>query len=171
MSVREIIMDSLILLKEIERVFPFVEMPPKDELVFHQNDCAGCDYLQEDIEQYRDTEISSEFIRLIHQELSQLSAVAWRWVLPSYLRYCLTAEAEYSRMEMEFLIYSLGPADEFQKDTVERLSKLNQKQVGCLIKFLQWCFSRQQWKEYCGEDIERAIRFLSSIDINALQSS
>jgi hypothetical protein len=164
-------MDSLILLREIERVFPFVEMPPKGELVFHQNDCAECDDLREDIEQCRETEISSKFIRLIHQELSQLSAASWRWVLPHYLRYCLTADAEYSRMEVEFLVYSLGPADEFQKDTVERLSKLSQKQMDCLIKFLQWCLSRQYWKEYCGEDIERAIRFLSSLGTNVPQSS
>lgn len=156
-------MDSLILLKEIERVFPFMEMPPKDELVFHQNDCGECDYLREDIEKYRGKEISSEFIRLIHQELSQLSAIAWRWVLPNYLRYCLTADAEYSRMETEFFIYSLGPADEFRKDTVERLSKLDPKQIDCLVKFLQWCLGRQYWREYCGEDIERALRFLISI--------
>jgi hypothetical protein len=160
-------MDTLILLKNIEQVFPFVEMPPKDDLVFKKNDNVEFEDLREDIEQHRGGEISSEFIRLIHQELSLLSAASWQWLLPYYLRYCLTVDAEYSRMEVEFLIYSLGPVDEFKDDTVERLSRLNQHQVDCIVSFLQWCFDRQFWREYCGDDIERAMRFLLSIGTNA----
>jgi hypothetical protein len=93
----------------------------------------------------------------ILQALSQLSAIAWRWVLPNYLRFCLAADAEYSRMEMEFFIYNLGPADEFQKDTVERLSKLDRQQMDCLIKFMHWCLSRQY-----GSAIEQSAPSLSN---------
>ncbi len=98
-----------------------------------------------------------------YRQMSQLSAKAWRWILPHYLKFCLTPEAEYNRMETEFLIYSLGPTLEFQKETLERLSNLNKAQIDCLIHFLEWCLSQQHWKEYCPEDIERAINFLRTI--------
>jgi hypothetical protein len=163
-------MDTLILLQKIEQVFPFVEMPPKGELVFKNNVGVEYDALREDIEHYREAEISGEFIRAIHQELSLLSAAAWQWILPYYLRYGLTGDAEYSRMEVEFFIYSLAPADEFKKDTVDKLSRLKQGQVECLIRFLEWCFDRQFWREYCGDDIERAMEFLSSISTNSFRS-
>ncbi|MFI3158433.1 MAG: hypothetical protein QX199_20000 [Methylococcaceae bacterium] len=160
----EMTIDTCSLLKEIESVFPFVDMPEGNDLVFHKNGCFECDDLQNDLEDYRNKEITSEAIRLVHQELSSLSAKGWRWVLPHYLRFCLTTEAEYNRMETEFLIYSLRPLLEFQKDTLLRLSLLDKDQINCLIHFLMWCENKQHWKEYCLEDIRKAKSFLSSIN-------
>jgi hypothetical protein len=40
----------------------------------------------------------------MHQEMTCLSARGWSWALPHYLPFCLTPEAEYNRMETEFLI-------------------------------------------------------------------
>ena len=148
------------LLKEIESAFPLVEMPPGIEIPFHKDGCIECDHLREDLEEYRGKEITGEAIRLIHQEMSHLSAKAWRWILPHYLKFCLTPEAEYNRMEAEFLIYSLGPNLKFQAETLQRLLILNRDQMNCLIHFLEWCLNHQYWKEYCPDDINRAINFL-----------
>jgi len=163
MQMPEMTINTSALLKEIESVFPFVDMPDKNELVFHKNDCFECDGLLNDLDDYRNKEITGEAIRLVHQELSSLSAKGWRWILPHYLRFCLTPEAEYNRMETEFIIYSLRPSLEFQKDTLLRLSLLNKDQINCLIHFLMWCENQQHWKDYCLEDISKAKKFLSSI--------
>lgn len=154
--------------KEIEAVFSFVEMPLGAELLFHKNGCLECGSLLEDIEQYRGKEITGEFIRLIHQELSHLSAKAWRWILPYYLRFCLTPEAEYNQMETEFLIYNLGPDLKFQTETLQRLSLLNKDQINCLIHFLEWCSINQHWKECCPNELGMALKFLQSTGLPTL---
>ncbi|MFZ2725174.1 MAG: DUF6714 family protein [Methylococcaceae bacterium] len=157
-------MNTNSLLKEIQSVFTFVDMPNGNDLVFHKNGCFECNGLQNDIEDYRNKEITGEVIRLVHQELSSLSAKGWRWILPYYLRFCLTSDAEYNRMETEFLIYNLRPSLEFQQDTVTRLSILNKDHINCLIHFLMWCEGQQYWRDYCLEDIKMAKSFLSSIN-------
>ena len=164
MQVFKVIITNDALLKEIESVFPLVEMPLGIDLAFHKHGCLECDELREDLEQYRDKEITGEAIRLIHQELSSLSAKAWRWVLPHYLRFCLTPEAKYNRMETEFFIYSLGPDLKFQQETLQRLSMLNKDQINCLVHFLEWCLNDEYWNEYYPEDINKAINFLSTIN-------
>jgi len=163
MQMPEMTTDTCVLLKEIESVFPFVDMPGKNEFLFRKNGCFECDGLQSDLEGYRNKEITGEAIRLVHQELSNLSAKGWQWILPHYLRFCLTPEAEYNRMETEFLIYSLSPLPEFEQDTLLRLSLLDKEQINCLMHFLSWCENQQHWKDYCLEDIGRAQKFLSSI--------
>ena len=154
------IMDTNFLSAEIDIAFPPVEMPHGVDLLFHSTGDFESKSLLEDLEQYRSREIDADAIRLVHQEMSNLSAKAWRWILPHYLKFCLTPEAEYSRMEAEFLIYSLGPNAEFQRDTLQRLSLLNADQINCLIHFLEWCAGHPFWKEYFPEDISKAINFL-----------
>ena len=63
-------------------------------------------------------------------------------------------------METEFLIYSLAPTLQFQRETFERLSTLNEAQVDCVICFLEWCLTQEYWKEYCPQELENAISFL-----------
>jgi hypothetical protein len=50
--------------------------------------------------------------------------------------FCLTAEATYNQTETEFLIYNLGPEEEYKAETRLRLSSLNSDQVRCLMFFL-----------------------------------
>jgi hypothetical protein len=150
------------LLAEILEVFPPVEMPAGPELTFHAKGCHQCAYLAEDIENYRGKPIDGEAIRFLHQELSLLSAKAWRWIAPHYLSFCLTPEAEYNGMETEYLIYNLGPDERFREETLQRLSGLNKSQIGCLIHFMEWLASHPDWSEYCPENINKAIKFLSA---------
>ena len=150
--------DSLLI--EIEKAFPFIEMPSKDELMFHAENCEECRYLRNDIEKYREKKITGEFIRLVHQELSLLSVKTWGWLLPYYLRFCLTPEAEQNQMEIEYLIYNLSPKEEFTKDTILRLSFLSDIQVLCLIHFLEWLLGDDYWGDYFKKDISAALAFL-----------
>jgi hypothetical protein len=150
--------------QEIASAFPLVPMPLDVDLSFHTNGCDECDDLRKDIDQYRGKPITGELIRLIHQEMSLLSAKAWRWILPHYLQFCLTPAAEYNQMETEFLIYNLRPDLQFQADTLQRLSILNKDQINCLIHFFEWCLNHPKWKEYFHEDIIKALDFLKTID-------
>jgi hypothetical protein len=155
-------MDADTLLQEITMVFPQTEMPSLSELISHGHDCPVCNDLQEDLEQYMGKEITANVIRMIYLDMSHLSAKGWRWILPHYLKFSLTPEAEYSRMETEFLIYKLRPAPEFEEATEQRLSALDDVQFACLIHFLEWCLNQPFWRAYCPNDIKSAISFLST---------
>ena len=151
--------------KEIEECFPFLEKPIDSELSFHSEGCHECYFLRTDLEEYAGKELPSDAIRHVHQALTCLSAKGYSWVLPSYLRFCLTDEATYNQMETEFLIYNLGPSEQFQPDTLNRLSRLNQKQINCILHFLEWCNSPEHWaREYCGDEVLSAITFIRKLN-------
>jgi len=152
--------DTSRLAEEIDLAFPIVEMPKGKELPFQALDGLEAEHLVNDLEQFRGKPFEGAAIRLVHQEMSHLSAKAWRWILPHYLRFCLTPEAEYNRMETEFLIYSLGPDLPFQRDTLQRLSLLTAVQIECLVHFLEWCLDNKYWRDYCPNNITKAIDFL-----------
>ena len=58
-------------------------------------------------------------IGTIHRYLPVLSANGTRWILPSYLQYCLSDEArEHSRIETWSLIDTLSPEAQFVGDTL-----------------------------------------------------
>ena len=154
--------DTATLLKRIGSAFPSVDLPLRAEIAFHPRGCAQCADLVEDLEPYRGKDVDVSLIRSVYQEMPHLSAKAWRWLLPNYLRFCLTDEAVYSRMETEFLIYNLGPDLRFQVETTQRLSGLSFDQVSCLVEFLEWCLDHEYWSEYCPEDITKAIGFLKT---------
>jgi hypothetical protein len=159
-------MDKSSILEEIEAAFPFVEMPSEGELTFHLNGCRDCDDVREELEYYRGKEITGKAIRAAHRYLSVLTSKATRWILPHYLRFCFTAEAEHNRMETESLIYSLGPGPggtEVLDAQVQRLSMLNADQITCLIHFLEWCLGDEYWSRYCPEDIESGLGFLADV--------
>jgi hypothetical protein len=84
-------------------------------------------------------------------------------LMPHYLRFCLTSEAAYNRIETEFLIYSiysLGPELRFQSDTLKRLSLFTASQLACLTHFLDWCRNKEYWRDYCPGNIDAALAFL-----------
>lgn len=158
-------MNTKILQEEIRTAFVVIDMPDKNDILFHGEDKCQSDLLCE-IEDLRGRVISTEVIRMLHQEMSSLSAKTWLWILPHYLKYCLTPEAEYSQMETEYLIYSLSPTLEFESDSISRLSLLNKAQVKCLIDFVEWCSNNEFWKVYCPDEIFRAKMFLSKLNKN-----
>jgi len=151
------------LIKEIETVFPFVEKPAGINISFHKIDCYQCLYLRQEMEKYPVSELPKAALRYIHDELSCLSAKGWAWVLPSYLRYCVKSNSTYDGVETEFLIYNLSPELKYQKETLNRLSALNKKQILCLFHFIEWCEKHEHWSSYCPEEILRAKQFLLSV--------
>jgi uncharacterized protein DUF6714 len=152
------------LLIEIRRVYPIREMPSKRDLRFHPDGCLQCEFISQYLDEHRGGTIDSAVIRYTNNEMTCLSAKGWSWVLPHYLPYCLTAEAEYNQTETEFLIYNLGPKEEFEKETRERLSDLSKPQITCLKHFLHWLSIHPHWSTYCPEDIARATQFLQVVE-------
>jgi hypothetical protein len=148
---------------EISVAFPPIDMPARSELILHDQGCAECIEFVRDLDEFRGKEISANVIRLIHQELSHLSPAGWRWMLPHYLRFCLSDQGREERMETEFLIYNLGPALKFQADTAKRLSLLTSAQIRCLVDFLQWCLTQSYWREFFGKEIDQAVNFLRTL--------
>ena len=152
------------LLTEIETVFPEVPMPVGLDLSFHKDDCGHCTYLRQDLEEFRGKPITGETIRVLHQEMTSLSAAGWRWALPHYLKYCLSNEGRYTQTETEFLIYNLGLELKFQREALQRFGGLNTAQIQCLVHFLEWCSDDPHWSDYCAEDVERALNFMRTIN-------
>ena len=150
------------LLNEIEKVFPLVDKPKGIDISFHKDDCYECSYLRNDLKKYKNKSLPKEAITCIYNDMSSLSANGWRWVMPSYLKYSVLSEASYANTETEFLFYNLGPEEKYKKETIERLSSFNKNQIYCLIHFLEYCLNNKHWLEYCGNDINRAIDFLSN---------
>ena len=150
------------LIDKIDAVFPSVEMPPLKDFLFHENDGERYAGLLSDIDEFRGGSITGDAVRIIHKDMSKLSAKAWCWIFPHYLKYCLTPEAEFNRMETEFLIYALSPSPEFSQETFQRLSEFNNDQVNCVIDFLNLCLGYEYWKELYAGDIDHAINFLKS---------
>jgi hypothetical protein len=158
------VMNNIELTSDIEAAFPDVPMPPKADLSFHREGCSLCEFLGDDLDDYRGKEVTTDLIRYLHHELSCLSTAGLKWILPHYLKYCLTPEAEYNQMETEFMIYHLGPAAEFQEETLQQLAGFSQEQIECLARFLEWCSSHPKWSEYCGEDVDRALGFVRTVN-------
>lgn len=138
-------------------------MPAERDLRFHADGCDQCAYLSEYLHENRTKSVDGPIIRYMHQEMSCLSAKGWAWALPHYLPFCLTPEAEYNKIETEFLIYNLAPKDEFKADTIKQLSLFSRRQLSCLVRFLEWASAHAMWKEYCPEDISRALMFVREL--------
>ena len=155
-------MDAHSLLAEIDQVLPPVLKPKPNDVAFHALGCGQCDDLRADLTEYSDRVLPPEAIRYIHNELSCLSAHGLRWVLPSYLKVCLTQDL-YDPLETEFLIYNLAPNPEDEADARQRLSALDLRQLMCLLHFLEWCRDHPHWSTYCPTEIADGILFLQSV--------
>lgn len=156
------------LLNEIEKEFPVVEKPSANSLMFHKGSCIECQSLLVDLENFSGKVLPNEGIKVIHQEMSSLSAKGWRWVLPSYLKYCVESASEpsFSNTEIEFLIYNFSPEKKFESEALERVSELSKSQLLCIRNVFIWLKSHEQWDSYFGHDIDKATHFLSQLAAN-----
>lgn len=151
------------LLAEIATVFPPEDMPRAEDLTVHQDGCSACNCLRQDLEEVRGKLIAGAVIQLVHQDLACLSTKALQWILPHYLRYCLSDEGQQSRMETEFLVYNFSPTEKFRGKALQRFAFLGKGQIECLIHFLDWCSAHPHWREYFPEDLQRAQEFLAAL--------
>jgi hypothetical protein len=151
-----------ILRREIEELFPMVSTPDPIEQVLHDPQCPECSELANDLHSSPYC-LGGALVRKLHQELSHLSATGWKWLLPIYLRYCLSDEAIYNRFETEFLIFNLSPSARFEEDTRRRLELITGEQLQVLIDLLTWLYSDEYWEDRWGERIKGGVNFLTSL--------
>jgi hypothetical protein len=141
------------LIDHIDQVFKEVEFPRKDDLVdstLPQQDSGV--QVAADLECWRTRAPDESLLREMHQELRKLSAAATRWIVPHYLRYALTEQAKYSRMETSFFVLSLvARSKEEVQQIAMRLSSMSTEQIGCLVKVLEYLETDPDWAEYMGE--------------------
>jgi hypothetical protein len=151
------------LLLEIESILPPVSKPSGSNLSFHPTECMQCEFLRNDLKEYDGQVLPERAIRWLRGELTLLSAQGWRWVMPSYLKHCVTQDPNYDPMETEFLIYSLGPDQEHEEDAVKRLADFTQAQLQLLSHFLEWCAEHPHWSVYCPDDVAKAQSFMAKL--------
>lgn len=153
------------LLQEIENSFKAMPMPARADLFVVEDEESQS--LSEDLEQIRAKPLSSELLRLLHQELRRLSPKATLWITPHYLRYSLTDEAKYTQSEVEFFVYSLGSTRaQHLSDVATRLSSFNSEQLKCLGAVLSHLVNDEFWSQYLPEQLtsakENVYRILAS---------
>jgi hypothetical protein len=156
------------LLQLVEQAFPFVPRPPESEISFHQDECAHCEMSRKGLMKYAGTatELPEAAIRFVYDEWTTLSAKAAAWVLPSYLRYVLTDEDEDKDsppQTTEYLIYNLRPLADEGDEIRLRFSLLTPGQVAVLLATLEFWKNDAAWREYCADEIDAAIAFVSTM--------
>ncbi|WP_141291854.1 DUF6714 family protein [Ideonella azotifigens] len=142
-------------------------MPDPIEGILHDPKCPECSELVNDL-QSTPCCVGGELIRKLYQELSHLSATGWMWILPIYLRYCLSDEAIYNRFETEFLIFNLSPNEIFKGDVRGRLAFITDDQLQVLIDLLIWLHSDEYWEDRWGGRIMAGVDFLTKLKADRL---
>jgi hypothetical protein len=160
MRVQKMMIEKELLLREIGVVFANTPMPASDKLTIHQHACESCDDVSKYFEAYRYQKIEDELLfRFLRRNLNSLSPVAYRWVLPLYLKFCLNSKWWIAQDSVYFLIFNLCPDPDFERDTYFLLSALTVEQINCLINFLRWCSETEDSVDI-EEDIDKAVNFL-----------
>jgi hypothetical protein len=148
------------LIDHIDQVFKEVEFPSKEDLVdstLPQQD-SGIQ-VAADLECWR--------TKSPDDELRKLSDAATKWIIPHYLRYALTEQAKYSRMETTFFVLSLVARNKEEVQQIAtRLSSMSPEQIGCLERVLEYLKNDPEWTEYMGEYLEAALATLGIVRIN-----
>lgn len=143
------------LLQKIENSFKAIPMPARADLLVVEDEESQS--LAEDLEQIRGKPLSSDVLRLLHQELRRLSPKAILWITPHYLRYSIKDEAKYTQSEVEFFVYSLASSRVQNFSDVEtRLSSFNSQQLKCLCSVLSHLMGDEFWSQYLPEQLESA---------------
>ena len=109
--------------------------------------------------------MTGEIIRYLCIDMGCLSPQAWFWILPHYLRFCVTAGDQIDGLETEYLIYNFGTSPEHEAEKRKSLSLLNSEQVLCLVHFVEWVHAEEKWEKYFSEDLEKALRFLKTLEV------
>lgn len=146
----------------INQAFPNVDFPQMNDLVadslVEQDNTSE---LAADLESWRTKMPDKNLLRQMHQELRMLSPAATRWIVPHYLRYALTEEAKYTRMEVSFFVLSLvSHSKVVDQQITTRMSLMNDEQIACVVNVLTHLHADPDWKEYMGEDFEDALSTL-----------
>jgi hypothetical protein len=126
------------LLQRVQFVFPDFPMPPLDEMMSFTGGDVLCANFIEELDQYRFKAVDDALIRSSRLELYCLCPDAFKWILPHYIRYCLTAEILHTEDLVEFLVYFFKPAPEFLEDRLKRISALSIDQLTCVRDFFKW---------------------------------
>lgn len=95
-----------------------------------------------------------------------MSAKATAWILLSYLRSVLAYEDEGEDeppAATEWLIYSLRPIAGEAEEIRTRCSLLTPEQVAVLLAMFEYWKKNASWREYCAEDIDAALAFMSTM--------
>ncbi len=156
-------MHPQVLLERIQVQFPTIARPAGDGVLLHDvGECAQCAVLRDSLRGADEPVLPLAVLRGIYDQVEHLSAVGWRWVLPSYLTHCLLLANSQTLLDTEFLTFDLGASMHGLAESVQRLDAFTPAQKACLVLFLEWCGQHEEWAELCGEDIDSALAALQA---------
>jgi hypothetical protein len=147
----------------IESAFPFVDRPKREEILQEDTAREEVDYILAPLDKCPGKELSEEAIDFLYDKYPFLTAKAIQWILPSYLRSAMKRDYEYDQVP-EFLIYTLsgGRDDRFADIKREQFAFLNEAQIACLLKVLEYWQSLKEWST-CADFLQEAIDFVRSL--------
>jgi hypothetical protein len=130
-----------LIIEEIDKAFPPVDMPVRQKLYCSDGQLRDPDQLEEDLDCFRRKLVNRELFYWVHDELILLSPETWRWLIPNYVKFCLTREGYYNEFPEQpanALIWVLGCESAESTQLELRLAFFNKGQLGCLLKFVDW---------------------------------
>ncbi|WP_373994454.1 DUF6714 family protein [Duganella sp. Root1480D1] len=138
-------------------------MPSNELLTLHSDKCSECEYVRENIERFRSSCFGEAGAQVVYLELSHLTAQAWNWMLPHYLRFCISDEAKNESTLTAFFLYQFYPVQKLSQLISHKLFSLNMDQFLCLAHFLTWALNDPIRRDEDGEDIKDSITFLKEL--------
>jgi hypothetical protein len=142
------------------RAFSEAPRPSREEFGFHRHDeCEECAEVVADLSRYAADEIPNDVIDYYATDLSLLSAAAWRYLLPRFVRW--TAEDPDSNAS-EFVLYNLCPDDPDSEYWSGRCDAYTRIECEAIVSYLQ---HRRSWPdaEFDEEWIGPAIEFWTAL--------
>ena len=136
--------------------------PELTEFTLHQKDCGDCEYLQERLAVYNGADFTPTALHVLFGAFSTLSPSATLWLLSTHLRQLLLDPVEMD-LATERLIYRLSPSAEFEADTRQQLSLLNEKQIACLMAVVDYWLICTELGEQYPEELDCAKAFLQRL--------
>lgn len=151
------------ILDEIVRAFDHLEKPAPDRLVPLPFGSIEAAEISKELAEMPNEVSDADLVRTVHRYLCVLSPEAIRWILPTYLKFCvLTAESDTIRKEAASLIFFLSPAEPFKEAARFRLSALTSAELKCIVHFLEWCQADTYWDDDELSRIGDAITFVKA---------
>lgn len=149
-------------LTRVDDAFQPSPKPALTEFPLHQKDCGDCEYLEERLAVYNGADFTPTALQFLFGALSTLSATATLWLLSTRLRQLLLNPVEMD-LATEQLIYRLSPSAEFEAETRQQLSLLNEKQIACLMTVVDYWLLFTELGEQYPEELDCAKAFLQRL--------
>ena len=148
-------MNNTKLVKKTLELFPYVDRPSDELMTIHGPTCSHCNFLLEQLEDFREQQVSKVGSRVFIGELSLLSQQGYRWMLPSYLLSILSEDPDEELAEYFIYSFSIKTKGNEIQDSDRQTELFKEKELNFLIEVIE--FTRTYMAPIYYEDLDKAI--------------